>query len=289
MRTLWSEEEVKLLFQLYEVQGLSLSELYSEFKSNFNRTIDAVSVKIGKLKLRHTKDQIKMIKSRLNSGIKNGMHSKKSPMNGLTKQNSELIRKKSEKISLTRREMFKNGQLPRLSGTTNPMFGVMAWNKGKNKYSDIRILNSGIKSSKTQKQRWENKTLEEKEIIIQRLNDAMIQVIKPTKIENKIRQFLIKNNLNFQINYPISIFRADFYLFDYNLVIECDGDYWHANPMFYSKDNLDSIQIKNIDRDKRKELFLNENNFNYLRFWENDIKNHFELVKSIIWGKLQNK
>jgi len=289
MGKLWSEEEIEHLKKLYEYEGLSVSELLPIFNKNFNRSYEALSVKIGRLKLRHTKEQISLLKSRLNTGENNGMFGKPSAMKGLTKENSEIVKIKSEKLSRTKKELFKLGLLPDISGNKNPMFGKIPWSKGLTKYNDERLLNIGLKSSSYKKEEWKNKSLEEKEFIIQRLNNAMIQVIKPTKIENKIQQFLTENQFNFKVNYPISIFRADFYLTDHNLVIECDGDYWHANPLFYSSNQLDIIQLKNLDRDKRKEKLFNEKNINYIRFWEYDIKYNFDLIKDKIWEKLQRK
>jgi len=279
MRTFWKTEEVELLKELYENQGLSISELYPIFSLRFNRTLDSVKVKMGKLKLKHTKEQIAKLKSRLNSGELNGMYNKTSAMKGLTKENSEIVRLKSEKTSKTRIEMYKKGLLPDVSGENNPMFGATPWSKGKTKFNDIRLYNIGIKSSISKKELWLKKTNEEKEIIIRRLNDAMIQVRKPTKIELKMVDYLSKLDIEFIKNFRIKNFLVDFYLPNNNLVIECDGDYWHANPLIYEGKELDKIQLKNRNRDRKKEEMLIKSNINLVRFWEFDIKNHFESVE----------
>jgi very-short-patch-repair endonuclease len=289
MKKLWSDEEIKFLKKLYEEDGLSVTEIFPIFKMKYDRPIDGLKVKIGRLKLRHTKEQTKLIKSRLNSGELNGMFGCVSPMNGLTLANSEIIRIKSEKTSKKRKDMFKNGELIPLTGSTNPMYGLIAWNNGLTKHDDDRIFNYGLKVSKTKKLQWETKTEEEKLVIINRLNDAMIQNKKPTKIEIKLDEFLSGEGINFESNHPIKNFRVDFYLNDYNLVIECDGDYWHGNPKFYNPKELGAIQLKNFDRDKRKEEMLKLKNIDFIRFWEYDIKNNFNTVKQIIWEKLQKK
>lgn len=56
---------------------------------------------------------------------------------------------------------------------------------------------------------------------------------------------------------------VDFYLPDYNLVIEADGDYWH---------NLERQKIK----DKRRNEKLKVLNYRILRFWEHDIKKNLQ-------------
>lgn len=73
------------------------------------------------------------------------------------------------------------------------------------------------------------------------------------------------------------------------MVIECDGDYWHVNPKFYKNKILTAAQIKNIERDTRKNILLTNKKIDFVRFWEDDIKNNFEKVKEKIWEKLQKK
>jgi very-short-patch-repair endonuclease len=265
MRKYWSEEEVRYLRELYENNGFSVSEIYPLFNSKYNRTLEAISVKIGKLKLKHSKEQTYQIKSRLNSGENNAMFGKVSPLKGKTKENSQIVRIKSEKLAKTRIDMFKSGTLPSLSGENNPMYGSTAWNNGKTKFNDERILKYSEKLSEKAKLNWSKKTDEEKQIIINRLNKAMIQNRKPTIIELKIKDLLIDESIDFIKNHRINNFLVDFYLPKYNLVVECDGDYWHANPLVYKDKTLDSIQLKNIDRDKRKEIMLKDNNIKIIR------------------------
>ena len=97
MRKHWNKEELDFLKKSYEIEGLSLTEIFPIFNKKFNRTSVGLQVKIGKLKLRHTKEQKIKVKSRLNSGEKNGMYGKPSPLRGKTKENSEIVRKKSKK------------------------------------------------------------------------------------------------------------------------------------------------------------------------------------------------
>jgi very-short-patch-repair endonuclease len=210
-------------------------------------------------------------------------------MKGLTSETSELVKVKSEKTSITRKLKFKSGDLTPMTGITNRMYGSIAWNNGLTKYDDERILNYGKKISKIRKEEWSNKTDIEKKEIILRLNDAMIQTKKPTKIENKIETLLLENDLIYIKNKRYDVFIFDFYLTDVNLVIECDGDYWHANPKFYKDKKLTEAQIKNVGRDKRKDELLKSKSIDFIRFWEDDIKNNFEKVKEKIWGKLQKK
>lgn len=124
MRRIWADEEIKFLKTLYIEKGLSISEFYNDFNKKYqDRTKTAVEIKIRKLKLKHTTIQLHNIKSRLNSGVNNGMYGKIGANNGLTKENSERIKMAGEKISVKRKDMFKNGYLPSHIGENNPMYG----------------------------------------------------------------------------------------------------------------------------------------------------------------------
>jgi G:T-mismatch repair DNA endonuclease (very short patch repair protein) len=51
---------------------------------------------------------------------------------------------------------------------------------------------------------------------------------KDTKIELKVEKELKRRNINYQKQislYPRAM--VDFYLPEYRIVIQCDGDYWH--------------------------------------------------------------
>lgn len=86
---------------------------------------------------------------------------------------------------------------------------------------------------------------------------------KNTKIEEKIEYFLKCLNKEFYIHYYISEiehgYQCDFYIPSINLVIECDGDYWHDYP-----------NGREIDHIRTKELQLK--GFKVVRLWEHDIK-----------------
>lgn len=75
----------------------------------------------------------------------------------------------------------------------------------------------------------------------------------------------------------------DFYLPEDNILIECDGTFYHSDPRFYDRNNLiyenQKRQVR-IDEEKNKWAFLN--GFVLLRFWEHDIKtNSKEVLKAL--------
>lgn len=160
-----------------------------------------------------------------------------------------------ENSAKTRRERFGDG-------------GIIAWNKGK-KWEEcydeetIERLRDGIKKTIA-------KTINSGDFkISSNLETIFIdEFIKPLGIEYK-RQLHLKDINQF----------CDIYIPSKNLVIECDGDFWHANPNYYPTPKYQR-QIDKIERDKIKDNYLKEHGYKLLRFWEDDILNDKEMVRT---------
>lgn len=94
---------------------------------------------------------------------------------------------------------------------------------------------------------------------------------KDTSIELKVEEELKKRNIYYQKQVPLcNVAIVDFYLPEYRIIIQCDGDYYH---------NL----IGAIERDERQDKILTFNGFNIYRFWEHEInksvKNCIDRIK----------
>ena len=64
-----------------------------------------------------------------------------------------------------------------------------------------------------------------------------------------------------------------------NILIEVDGDFWHANPLIYDLKKLHIIQEVNLKNDKLKNELAQKFDIKLIRFWETDIKKeNFELI-----------
>lgn len=89
---------------------------------------------------------------------------------------------------------------------------------------------------------------------------------KDTSIEIKIKEELIKRNIEFKQNYPLeNIANVDFYLPIYKTVIECDGCFWHGCPEHNPEWD------KRIEKDKTKTEKLVQSGYTVYRFWEHEI------------------
>ena len=105
---------------------------------------------------------------------------------------------------------------------------------------------------------------------------------KDTSIELKIEHLLNELGIRYEKQYRISKWVFDFYLTDFNFVIECQGDYWHANPLIFKENKLNEVQLKNINRDKRKKDFIEEHKIESLFLWESDINKNIESIKNML-------
>ncbi|WP_163580362.1 DUF559 domain-containing protein [Gracilibacillus saliphilus] len=103
---------------------------------------------------------------------------------------------------------------------------------------------------------------------------------KKTQIEKIMERYLNEINVNYKYSFILEKRQYDFHLMDFKVIIECDGDYWHANPKYYP--NPENWQIERIRIDKEKNEIAKNNGFQIARFREDDIINNFDYVKSII-------
>jgi G:T-mismatch repair DNA endonuclease (very short patch repair protein) len=107
---------------------------------------------------------------------------------------------------------------------------------------------------------------------IRKARAKQITPIKDTKIEVKIQDFLKELNIPFLTHQYMEIehgYQCDILIPSLNLVIECDGDYWHGNPKKFP--NPTEWQLKQIEKDKIRTKELIEEGFKVLRLWESDI------------------
>lgn len=189
--------------------------------------------------------------------------------------------------------------------------GMIPWNKGKTKYNDKRLVKmslikigttrifskkhrkniskarKGIKfskehlmnMSKASKKVW--RTTDKKEFARTRVLNQIKNGLIPksnTKIERIVKKELLKRGLkenkDFFHQYIFkNVLICDFAFPKKKLIVECDGDYWHANPKIYNKNKLNKTQLRNKRFEKYEKRKLKECGWTLLRFWESDIKN----------------
>ena len=101
---------------------------------------------------------------------------------------------------------------------------------------------------------------------------------KMNGLEKEFEKILKKLKIKYEFHFMYRKKEYDFLLIDYKLLIECDGDYWHVNKAQGFKP-VYAVQKRNLRNDKVKnELVKKYREYKLLRFWENDINNHKEIV-----------
>jgi len=125
--------------------------------------------------------------------------------------------------------------------------------------------------SKTAKNKWETGDIGKKKQYTSKLEKTFANILDLLNI--KYQQFFYAKD--------IKAF-YDFYLPDYNIIVEVDGDFWHCNPN--SKHNTPKYETQkyNLVKDAIKSQWALDNGYKLLRFWENDINNNIKQVKQIL-------
>lgn len=114
------------------------------------------------------------------------------------------------------------------------------------------------------------------------LNDSRDE----TKIERMIREWLENNNVKFKQECGfLKKYFVDFYLPEYKIIIEANGDYWHCNPQIYDIDNNDSSKKRLNEQqnakqpwvyDKKRKEELESYGYKVYVLWESDIHNDLD-------------
>lgn len=168
---------------------------------------------------------------------------------------------------------------------------IKAWHKSMtNKEKTEHFKNIITKTARTRKKNhtasWNSgKTGIYSEDTIEKIRTATLkqmenQVFRKTNIEKIIEEYLKEKKITYKYSFILEKRQFDFVLLNYQVIIECDGDYWHANPKFYP--NPEKWQIKRITIDHEKDRIAKRNGYKIVRFWEDDILNNFERIKSLI-------
>jgi len=157
------------------------------------------------------------------------------------------------------------------------------------------------KIRKKSKEMWKRAKETNNELYYRMINSAKNKHYELNGYKMNYIEYLIGKILNeFRIEWeyePIinidgSTFLPDFRLKNRKVIVECYGDFWHANPDLIKDRKIAEThngrtvsEVRKYDRRKKK-LFENKG-YEYIFFWESDIKNNLDNVKNIIKGVLQ--
>jgi very-short-patch-repair endonuclease len=195
-------------------------------------------------------------------------------------------------------------------GANNPMFNKKPWNKNKTKNDDESVKkisekrmgivfseetkkkmskaakarlvhgNTGKKHSEASKRKMAQRTIE----------NIKKGVFKHTKTKPHLEMLkILTQNMGLKVEEEkkVEIWSFDFFLPDYNVYIEVDGDYFHSNPKMYPYGPKTKTQKINFYRDNVKNKYCEQTGIELIRFWESDILNDQELIEERIWASLR--
>ena len=167
--------------------------------------------------------------------------------------------------------------------------------KNKEKFLlSMRSKNRKEKVSINSKQMWNKWKNESPEIFYKMINQTKHKLfslnnIKMNSIEYIVGTILTELNLNWEYEKIYNIKKLtiipDFTIEDNKIIIECFGDYWHANPnKFNAKDKIFNTILAEDkwNQDNNKKLLFESIGYKHLIFWEYDIINNIEEIKEII-------
>lgn len=96
-----------------------------------------------------------------------------------------------------------------------------------------------------------------------------------SKLEDRFaRNFLERLGIRYERQYYAESVKRyyDFFLPDYNVLIECDGDYYHGYGVAYEE--MSPMQKRNRRVDEIKNAWAGEHGIVLIRIWEHDINEH---------------
>lgn len=114
--------------------------------------------------------------------------------------------------------------------------------------------------------------------------------LKDTKIERQVQKILTDYDISFETHVPIDlgfmIHQVDI-LIKPNKIIEVFGTYHHADPRFYSDDQVLKVKGHSTareiwDQDSKIIESLWKKEFHVLVVYQDDLKNHYEQIKNWI-------
>ena len=205
-------------------------------------------------------------------GIYQGYGFKKGNQLGKLNKNKPLLEKHKEKLSIIKKRMFQENKLLNLFKKghlkTSGAFkkGHIGYKGMLGKYQSEEMIQ---KRKETLLKRYG--TLNCGTSFTKETRAKLILPVKDTTIEVKIQNFLKQLGIEYFTHQYMKIehgYQCDILIPSMNLVIECDGNYWHKYPT-----------RRDIDNIRTKELI--EKGFKVLRLWEVEIRkmniNDFEI------------
>lgn len=105
-----------------------------------------------------------------------------------------------------------------------------------------------------------------------------------TSIELKVEDILKKYNIRYIEQFLYKGKHFDFLLVDFNIILECDGDWHHGKDVLL--EDMTPTQLATYNNDNEKNKLIKNSKYTLHRYWGSDIeKNDFETKIKELWVK----
>lgn len=280
---LWSKKEENELKLIYH------KNTNKELSKKFNRTVKAIQAKACKLNLNKAKwhKSQRVSKQMQNNNHAKGMEHSKETKNKISKimknkmNNPKYKRKKKEWWnSLTdkqKHEYTKDG-IKAMAERWNQMTYKERLEDTKERIKKANKANQEIWDNLNKQERlqrmkeigifeghkkWYNSLSDEEKMEYTLKRVKAVPKQQRTSIEIKTKEKLDELNIEYIEQKRVGVYQLDFFLPNYNLDLECDGDYWHSKPEV-------------IERDKARDEFMKNKGYNVARMTGTEIRENVE-------------
>lgn len=171
------------------------------------------------------------------------------------------------------------------------------YGKSKSQYLSVKGKEVWENLTDNEKQKWLDKSLFSEDA----RENWRYKGCYTSKTELRVQDILNTMGISYETNFPIRKienrkrgYYYDLYLKKYNLIIEVNGTYWHADPRYYLPDDIINYK-KGIRRakdkweeDKKKIDTAKKRGYGILILWEADINGCREDIINIIKHEIDN-
>lgn len=157
---------------------------------------------------------------------------------------------------------------------------------GDSVYNPSQIPGVSVKIGESQKKRISKMTADERRRMTEK---ARANITYVSSQEIRIQTILNQLDVEYTANGFLYAYNWDL-IFKNKVIIEVQGDFWHANPKFYKESDvlLDGLLAKDVwKKDNRKRKLIESKGYTVHYFWESDINNMtneeiYNLLKEIL-------
>jgi len=152
---------------------------------------------------------------------------------------------------------------------------------------------------------WEKLTDEERNIWLDKsirsdkcFNNNKNKGYHSSKLETSVQEILNKMGVTYTTQFCLKINKMrrfyDFLLVDIKLIIEVNGDYWHANPKLYERTDILNYKfgIKTAEdiwnKDKIKKDLAEKKGYHLMYIWESEIHENEYNLEDFVITKIKN-